>query len=709
MTKAFLRMAVLGLATTSLLNCTDATVDDPAGEDEAQVDADDGRPLTGPSSDAPDSIVRSYLRDRVGGAAEQLTVISQSTSRRGVTHVRFEQSVNDLRVHGAYVKAALSSRGELLQVIHKVATATQLGPKPMVSDASALTTAFIEYGYTTVAQRTRVTGNVAFFDRGRELYREPTVERVAYVERGQLFQGFLVETWSDDNNQLDHTLIGFDGRVVSGERRTQTDRYNVFVEDPFKGAQTIVDGPGAGNVESPVGWLAGGQTTVNVRGNNVRAYLDTDANNVADAGGVAAADEFLTAVDLAQAPSTTSNRAVAVQNLFYLNNIVHDTLYRHGFVEGQGNFQVNNFGNGGAGNDPVNAEAQDGSGTDNANFATPADGSSPRMQMYLWTGASPTALVSIAGQADTGAYQSSFGAALTTTGIAGALAVVNDGVGSGSDGCTASPAGSLTNKIAIVDRGDCDFTVKVKHAQTAGARAVLIVNNVASGASSPGGTDRKVTIPSAMVTLNDGAALKAQAGVSATLKRNPTPAMMVDASLDADIVAHEYGHGLTWRMIGSMSGPVSGAVGEGASDVNAFLLDGDPVIAEYSASNDAGIRRHSYENYPLTYAAVTGGSVHEDGEIYAAAMWKVRANYFAAGLTNDDVYGDWVEGLSFTVAAPKMENMRDGMLQAVVGTGRECHVWRGFAALGIGVGAKATLKGSRVTITQSFVLPLNCQ
>ncbi len=37
-----------------------------------------------------------------------------------------------------------------------------------------------------------------------------------------------------------------------------------------------------------------------------------------------------------------------------------------------------------SGNDFVYADAQDGSGTDNANFSTPADGSNPRMQMFLW-------------------------------------------------------------------------------------------------------------------------------------------------------------------------------------------------------------------------------------------------------------------------------------------------------------------------------------
>ena len=53
------------------------------------------------------------------------------------------------------------------------------------------------------------------------------------------------------------------------------------------------------------------------------------------------------------------------------------------------NFQTNNFSRGGIGNDAVSAEAQDSSGTNNANFSTLADGSSGRMQMYLFTGPSP--------------------------------------------------------------------------------------------------------------------------------------------------------------------------------------------------------------------------------------------------------------------------------------------------------------------------------
>ncbi len=74
--------------------------------------------------------------------------------------------------------------------------------------------------------------------------------------------------------------------------------------------------------------------------------------------------------------------------LFYYNNLIHDYLYSVGFTEGTWNFQEDNFGKGGAGNDAVSLQVQDGSGTNNANFSTPADGSRPRMQMFLFTDSS---------------------------------------------------------------------------------------------------------------------------------------------------------------------------------------------------------------------------------------------------------------------------------------------------------------------------------
>ncbi len=151
--------------------------------------------------------------------------------------------------------------------------------------------------------------------------------------------------------------------------------------------RVIISNP-ASPVSSPFGWhdnngVAGSEFTT-TQGNNVHAYTDTDANNLPDAGsspdgGVDLV--FIFPLDLTQVPSTY--RPAAVTNLFYWNNYIHDFAYAYGFDEQNGNFQTNNYGNGGVGNDYVQAEAQDGSGTNNANFATPPDGQRPRMQMYI--------------------------------------------------------------------------------------------------------------------------------------------------------------------------------------------------------------------------------------------------------------------------------------------------------------------------------------
>lgn len=167
--------------------------------------------------------------------------------------------------------------------------------------------------------------------------------------------------------------------------------YRVFampVESPNYGTRTLVANP-ENLVASPFGWhdtdgVEGAEYT-NTRGNNTDTYDDDNANNNPDGkyafspGGNLIFDFPLN--------TTYSNgdqsEDAAITNLFYWNNIIHDVAYQYGFDEVSGNFQHNNYGNGGAGNDRVNAEAQDGSGSCNANFGTPPDGSRPRMQMYV--------------------------------------------------------------------------------------------------------------------------------------------------------------------------------------------------------------------------------------------------------------------------------------------------------------------------------------
>jgi hypothetical protein len=100
------------------------------------------------------------------------------------------------------------------------------------------------------------------------------------------------------------------------------------------------------------------------------------------------------------------------------------------------------------------------------------------------------------------------------------LVVVNDGTTSPTEGCSplvGFPAGS----IAIVDRGGCEFVIKVGNAQAAGAVAVVVANNVGGDPITMGGVDASITISSVMVSQADGAVIKV--GLPATGTVQPAP------------------------------------------------------------------------------------------------------------------------------------------------------------------------------------------
>jgi hypothetical protein len=156
---------------------------------------------------------------------------------------------------------------------------------------------------------------------------------------------------------------------------------------PTNVLRQLVTLPALNTNASPAGWINdGGNET---RGNNVDAHLDRDDNNAPDLprpqGNPNRVFDF--PLDLNLPPNSYGNASVV--NLFYWNNFAHDKLYELGFTEAAGNFQVDNFGRGGFGNDAVLADGQDGGGFNNANFATPPDGFPGRMQMYLFSGPTP--------------------------------------------------------------------------------------------------------------------------------------------------------------------------------------------------------------------------------------------------------------------------------------------------------------------------------
>jgi hypothetical protein len=547
--------------------------------------------------------------------------------------------------------------------------------------------------------------------------------------------------------------------VAAPEAFATTDgaQYRVFplpYESPNDGGRELVTDV-AEPTASPFGWhdtdgLAGPEFTV-TRGNNAHAYTDLDANNVPDPGsdpdgGPSLIFDF--PLDLNLDPSTY--RPAAVTNLFYWNNVMHDVTYGYGFTEAAGNFQINTYGRGGLGGDDVRAEAQDGSGLNNANFGTPVDGARPRMQMFVWTSPFPnfvtvTSPASIAG--DYPASGANFGPSFTATGpISGNVTVVDDGAGaSTSDGCEpliGFPAGD----IALIDRGSCPFVLKVNNAEAAGASAVIIANNVAGNPITMGGVDPAITIPSLMISLDDGDLLKANLPVTATLRANPLNSTNRDSDLDAGVIAHEYGHGISNRLTGGAAtvSCLNNAeqMGEGWSDWFALALTGSSddrpstprgvgAYLRFQDADGAGIRPTPYTTdtavNPSTYASVADvaniSQPHGIGYVWNTMLWEMHWNLVDAYGFNPDIYGSWstggnnlamqlvMDGFKLQPCQPGFVNGRDAILAAdlaLTGGANECEIWRAFAKRGLGASADQGSSLSRLDGVEAFDLPAAC-
>lgn len=364
-----------------------------------------------------------------------------------------------------------------------------------------------------------------------------------------------------------YVIAANDGRLLMRTNLTEYDAFQYRVWADATPPHTPKDGPNADYTPHPTGtpdntmsgfilpelvtmegfntnpqgvadpWLPAGATET--KGNNIDAYTDhTDCNVTANTacttavatanqgynagvdmrGTVTAPGVFDRTYDTAAEPlvSTDQSRAATTQ-LFYTTNWLHDYWYDSGFDEEAGNAQESNYGRGGEEGDVLNAQAQDkalgvsgaGAARNNANMSTPRDGTSPRMQMYLWSGQNDLTL-------DIGApINSSYAAGSASFGVknfdvTGDLVLANDNTiepanpapGTLTDAC--SPiVNDVAGKIVLVDRGYCSFVLKAQNVQAAGGIGMLLANHTANanppgmGGTDPGG----ITIGSLSTTL----------------------------------------------------------------------------------------------------------------------------------------------------------------------------------------------------------------
>ncbi|MDG2112193.1 MAG: M36 family metallopeptidase, partial [Actinomycetota bacterium] len=322
----------------------------------------------------------------------------------GVSVVHLQQQYRGLHVLGGTMHVVVDGAGVVVSSSGGfVPGLAKMDPRvaPTFSDVSAVRAAVKPLGLQPMSSMNR-------------LWRRPGPERISEIEDGGIAfgnitarlvlepdEGDLRVAWeitvyeSDGSDWWQIRIDGVSGRELSRNNLVTHDSYTVYpepVEAPSFGSRSAVLDP-ADPVASPFGWhdtdgLPGAESTLTT-GNNVDAYADVDGDNVPDVGsrpdgGAGLIFDF--PLDFGLPPSASTDAAVT--ELFYWTNVLHDILYAYGFDEAAGNFQLNNYGNGGFGGDPVRAEVQN-NFVNNANFATPVDGFPPRMQIGVWTLGTP--------------------------------------------------------------------------------------------------------------------------------------------------------------------------------------------------------------------------------------------------------------------------------------------------------------------------------
>ncbi len=512
-------------------------------------------------------------------------------------------------------------------------------------------------------------------------------------------------------------------------------------------------------------WLPAGATTTS--GNNVEAYADLSGQDGFDGADVrpdlTGPRTFDFLYDTSKGPQLNATQIkAATTHLFYMVNFMHDWFYDSGFDEKSGNHQVDNYGRGGRAGDPILAEAQDFSGTNNANAATPSDGASPIIQMFQFNGPSPAELnvttpANIAGPKPAGTA----GFGKESFDVTGTLVVAQDGQGADASDACEPLTNNVTGRIVLVHRGLCSFVQKAQNVEAAGGLAVIVANVATSAQPETppfmGGTALDVTIPILSVALADGKALEGNVGAGVTLKMKREAQVDLDGALDSLIVAHEWGHVLSNRLVADGNGLTTnqaGGLGEGWSDFVALLLqarDDDPftsagknwagaypsagyATAGFGSDYYFGIRRVPYSvdptRDPLTFKHVENGvalptnvpvsfgedgsfnsEVHAAGEVWASMLWEcyvslLRDSRYTYSQAQERMKRYLVASLKLTPADPTFLEARDAVLAAAYATDEKDFrlFFDAFARRGAGVGAVAAPKDSATNagVKESF-------
>ncbi len=393
--------------------------------------------LSTPSGTKRSEILREFVRDNqnlIGVNDQQingLKVAADYTNPDGnISYAHLEQEINGIPVFRGEVKAGFTKNGQIIRVINNLAPGLDYGSLSTTfgDPVQAVRKAAAHINHAIVPAD--VARNDAASNDLKVTFGEgdwaTTAEKMYFpTEPGVAVPAWRILIW--EPVRAYYVIVDANTNVVLWHKnisddQTQSATYQVYgnpnayndiaddpapltpgPNDPSLGTQgaiisrttrTLIGNEGTLSFNNN-GWITDGGNSTD--GNATEAGIDRDGINGVDAPIVGAPNRVFDSTwnpppgnpAPGDDPLTAQAQRGAVIQMFYIMNRYHDELYKRGFTEAARNFQASNFGRGGVEADRVSSEGQDSSGTNNANFATPADGGRGRMQMYLWTGPTP--------------------------------------------------------------------------------------------------------------------------------------------------------------------------------------------------------------------------------------------------------------------------------------------------------------------------------
>jgi hypothetical protein len=700
--------------------------------------------------------------------ASDLETHSTQRLRNGASVVRMRQQIDHIDIHQGELRVMVHDNGSLAAVSGTMRPSG--GRTAFRSTASAALDRALDVLYGRTRARPAIT-------EGNEVagYRELTVaetpefhvtaaraKRELMPDGDQTFPIWSLEIFSEKpgfDDSVDAVARRFliadnDSRVVRDVNLIASDAFVYRAFADTTGVRIPLDGPLQSFTPHPTGtpdgslpgfgpynlvvmdsfngprdpWLANDATTTT--GNNVDAFADIappfgfspgDIRPDVRAGRTLNHRYDFTAEPLA---NVTQSKAATV-NLFFVQNWLHDWYYDSGFTEATGNAQVDNFGRGGVGGDPIIAHAQAnalGGSRDNANMATPDDGLSPITNMFLWSGKVETSLATPTATPTTANFAN--GPRNFDLTAEAALAINT------ADG-THTACGPVTNavagKIAVFEfTGQCGSVTAVNSVKAAGAIGVIGIIAIPGAPAQGLNGSAAANIPGVIVGFDDGLTLEASLPITVTIHR--TTGLEGDGDFDNGIISHEWGHYLHHRLASCEATNQCAAMSEGWGDFNALMTmlrdtdnrDGTYAAALYALTagglqafgfNDPGyfgIRRFPYSlnrtknglsfrhigddaalpDTPTNPGPVGNGNseVHNAGEVWAEMMWEAynvvidnrgfteahrrMTDYVVAGLLLTPPEATFTEARDAILAAAGALDTDDMILMAAAFAGR---------------------------------------